>query len=347
MDLQELGAPAALWRRWVLLAAGRAALGARGCEIRRHDSCAHLGDGAAWLRMRRLGGNRAVLWGHHPDLKPDSSLRDELLDTAPDWSYDVDSAHAVRDVGFLGWYAHGSWSSVPATMPTEIGAMLAPIACDDVLARWWHTTWPDATDDLVAAALERPEGPTLASVVGAAAALRAGKQVALGRQWAGHPLSDTATAHLREQIHLQMHSSRELGDRGHPSRPALLRQWAQVNLTGASFRHAVCALGVEHGGGFVPSSTDAGLGQAEQRSLDNVLMELRMTETDEKSGAWLFARITGDGRSAQVERAYDTWPDWYVAPAAGPTMSSLHAEMDQRAPTWRPAWARLLPTERF
>ena len=60
--------------------------------------------------------------------------------------------------------------------------------------------------------------------------------------------------------------------------------------------------------------TDGGLAAAEQRSLDNVLTELRMTETDEKSGAWLFARITSDGRSAEVERAYDTWPAWYVAP---------------------------------
>jgi len=347
VNLQELGAPAALWRRWVLLAAGRAALGDHTCEIRRQDSCAHLGEGAAWLRMRRLAGNRAVLWGHHPDLKPDVSLRDELLDTAPDWSYDVDSAHAVRDVGFLGWYAHSSWSSVPSHMPDEIGAMLAPIASDAVLAEWWRTTWPDATDAHLAAVLQRPDGPTLSAVVGAAAATRAGKQVARGRDWAGRPLSATATAHLRQQIHLQMRSSVELGDRGHPARPALLRQWAHVNLTGAPFRHAVCAVGVEQGGAFVRSATNSGLADAEQRSLDNVLMELRMTETDEKSGAWLFARITSDGRSATVERAYDTWPAWYVAPAAGPTMSALHAEMEQRAPGWRPAWAGLLPSERF
>ncbi len=348
MDLQDLGTPAALWRRWVLLAAGRAALGERGCEIRRQDSCAHLDDGAdAWLRMRRLGGNRAVVWGHHPRLRPDERFRDELLDTAPDWSYDVDSAHAVRDVGFLGWYAQGSWSSVPGALPAEVAEMLAPLGSDAVLADWWRAAWPDATDASLATVLDRPEGPALEDVLGSAAAHRAGKQVALGRAWAGHPLSATATAHLREQIHLQMRSSEELGDRGHPARPALLRQWARVNLTGAPFRHAVCAVGVERGDGFVASATNSGLADAEQRSIDNVLMELRMSETDEKSGAWLFARVSSDGRSASVDRAYDTWPAWYVAPAGGPTMASLHAEMDQRAPDWRPPWASLLPVERF
>ena len=348
MDLEGLGNPAALWRRWVLYAAGRAALGEGGCEIRRTDSCGHLDDGGdAWLRMRRFGGNRAVLWGHHPRLRIDGSFRDELLDTAPDWAYDVDSAHAIRSVGFVGWYAHGSWSSVPARLPAEIGSLLAPVASDEVLRAWWRSTWPDASDERLAAVLDRPEGTTLAAVVGAAAAARAEKQVGLGRAWAGRPLSDTATAHLRQQIHLQMRSSEELGDRGHPARPTLLRQWARVHLTGAPFRHGVCAVGVEQGAAFVASATDNGLTEPALRALDNVLMELRMLETDERSGAWMFARVASDGRSVDLDRSYDTWPAWYVPPGPGPTMSSLHAEMDQRSPEWRPPWASLLPAERF
>ena len=215
--------------------------------------------------------------------------------------------------------------------------MLEPSRSDEVLADWWRTTWPDATAERLAAVLEGPEGPALAAVVGAASATRAGKQVALGRAWAGHPLSATATAHLREQIHLQMRSSPELGDRGHPARPALLRQWARVNLD----RRPVPACRVRRGRRARRRvrrrrRPTTGLADAEQRSIDNVLMELRMTETDEKSGAWLFARVTSDGRSAEVDRAYDTWPAWYVAPAAGPTMSALHAEMDQRAPDVAP-----------
>jgi hypothetical protein len=347
VNLGDLGTPAQLWRRWVLMSAGHAALELPGFEIRRSDGCAHLEDGSAWLRMRRLAGNRAVIWGHHPDVPPDQEFHDDLLDNAPDWSYEVDSAHAVRDVAFLGWYAHGSWSSVPGSVPSPVARLLAPLGSDDQVAHWWRTSWPDASPDQLDALLRDPESTSLAPVVGSVGAGRAGRQIGLGRAWSTRSLSDAATAHLRSQIHLQMRSSLEIADRGHPARPALLRQWARINVSGTRFRYAVCAASTGSAPSFVPALSNNGLPEAEARSLENVLMELRMTETDPKNGAWLFAKVTGDGRTVSIDRSFDTWPAWYVSPGAGPTMAALHAEMVQRAPKWRPSWSTLIPADRF
>lgn len=346
MDLRDLGTATRLWRRWVLLAAGHAALDRPGFEIRRSDGCGHLEDGrGAWLRMRRLGGHRAVIWGHHPAQRPDPGFGTAVLDNAPDWAYEVDSAHGTRNVGFVGWFAHGSWSCVPTQVPDEVAGLLAPIADDEVVTQWWHHTWPEAKESSVAAAVGQPDGPALAAVVGAAAAARAVRQVSLGSGWVGHQISDTATAHLRAAIHQQMRTGSEIGDRDRPARPPLLRQWARVNLTGATFRHAVCAVSTTPE--LVAAANDTGLTEPGRRSLDNVLRELRTAETDEESGAWLFARVTGEGRGVRLERAYDSWPAWYVASGTGPTMGGLHAEMTQRAARWRPQWASLLPVERF
>jgi hypothetical protein len=324
VELRDFGTPGQLWTRWVLMAAGNAARESRAVEIRRGDGCAHVEDGEAWLRMRRLGGNRVVIWGHHPDIEVDGTFGEDLIDVAPDWAYEEDSAHAQRGIGFLGWFAHGVWSSLPADVPAPFAVLLAPMRDDATVRTWWHETWPDAADDQLDQVLASPEGTTLAPVVGAAGAARAGRQIGLGRSWSTRQLSDAATV-----------------------RPTLLKQWGRVNLTGLPFRHSVAALSGAGTPGFVRSAGNRGLTEAAQRSLENVLMELRMAETDETSGAWMFARATSDGRTVTLERAFDSWPPWYVAPGPGPTMSALHAEMSQRAPAWRPGWARLLPSERF
>ncbi|MGI9156167.1 MAG: hypothetical protein ACR2FG_05960 [Marmoricola sp.] len=347
MHLVGLGSPAQLWRRWVLLAAGHAALGRPGCEIQRHDGCGHLEDDAGrWLRMRRLAGNRAILWGHDPDDAVSAGLEADLLDSAPDWAYDADRAQsdsAWREVGHLAWHAHGSWSSTPDQLSAGTEALLSTVGTDEALHSWWRATWPDASDDQLAVVLRKPEATALAAVVGGAAASRAARQVGLGRSWAGHQLSDTAASHLRAQIYAQMRSADELVDRGHPKRPTLLRQWARVNLAGTPFRHAICAVGAGSAPLLVGSVDNDGLRKEGKRSLENVLNELRMLETDEQSGAWLFVKVSCDGRSVAMDRRYDGWPGWYLAPAAGPSLAGLHLEMAQRAPDWRPPWSTLLP----
>jgi hypothetical protein len=330
----------------VLLAAGHAALGRPGCEIRRSDGCGQLQDDrGGWVRMRRLGGNRAIVWSHHPDLEVGPGLESELLDSAPDWAYDADRAVAWREdaVGHLAWFAHASWSAAPGPLPAGSETLLGPIASDERIRAWWRSAWPDASDERLDVVLEQPEATALAAVVGAAPAARAARQVGLGRAWAEHRISDAATSHLRAQIYAQMRGALELSDRGHPKRPALLRHWARVNVTGLPFRHAICAVGPGSSPVFVRAANNNGLAEAQMRSLDNVLHELRMLETDEHSGAWLFARVSCDGRSIEVDRRYDTWPSWYVAPGAGPALAGLHHEMVQRVPRWRPPWATLLP----
>jgi hypothetical protein len=348
VDLQDLGTPGQLWHRWVLLAAGHAALGRPRCEIRRTDGCGHVQDDhGSWLRMRRLAGNRAILWGHDPDVPVDHGLECELLDSAPDWAYDDARAAAWRDdaVGYLAWYAQGSWSSAPGALPAHAAALLTPLVADEKVHEWWREAWPDASDERLAVVLGEPEAPALAAVVGAAAAARAAKQVSLGRDWAEHQISDAATAQLRAQIYAQMRGAGDLADRGHPRRPTLLRHWARVNVDGLPFRHAVCAVG--HGSSplFARAANNNGLAEPGMRSLDNVLSELRMVETDEQSGAWLFARVSCDGRSVELDRRYDSWPGWYVAPGASPALADLHHEMAQRAPRWRPPWSTLLPPD--
>lgn len=348
MDLRELGTPGQLWRRWVLLAAGFAALGRTGCEIRRTDGCGSLMDEqGSWVRMRRLAGNRAIIWGHHPGLAVDHGLECELLDSAPDWAYDADRAAAWRDdaVGYLAWFAHQSWSSTPDPTPVGLEALLVRIGSDQVVHDWWRAAWPDLPAERLDVVLQEPEATTLAGVVGAAAATRAARQVALGRSWVDHQISDAAASHLRGQIFAQMRGARELTDRGHPKRPTLLRQWARVNVRGVPFRHAICAVGAGSSPQLVRAANKNGLAEAEMRSLDNVLSELRMIETDEHSGAWLFARVGCDGRAVELDRRYDTWPGWYVSPGAGPTLAGLHHEMAQRSPRWRPPWATLLPAD--
>lgn len=297
--------------------------------------------------MRRLAGNRAILWTHHPHLEVGESVEHVLLDSAPDWAYDAERAVAWRDdaVGHLAWFAHGSWSSAPGPLPAAAQALLATIRTDETLAEWWRATWPEASDDRLDVVLQEPEATALAAVVGAAAASRAARQVALGRGWVGHSISDAATGQLRTQIYAQMRGGDELSDRGHPGRPTLLRQWARVNVDGLPFRHAICAVGAGSSPVFVRAANNTGLPDAGMLSLDNVLGELRMIETDEQSGAWLFARVAGDGRSVQLDRRYDTWPGWYVAPGQGPSLAGLHHEMAQRSPHWRPAWSSLLPAD--
>ncbi|WP_188780626.1 hypothetical protein [Marmoricola endophyticus] len=346
MDLGTLGPPATLWRRWTLLAADHAARGEPGAEVRRSDGCAHLdGPDGAWLRMRRLVGDRAVLWGHHPGLVSDARFTDEMRDSAPDWAWDPDTAHAQRQIGFLAWHAHGQWWSVPNAVPAPVGTMLAPVSSDEALVERWGGLWPTADSRSLRALLQEPDRTGFERLVGAPGAGRAVRQVELGASWSDHRLSGTATANLRAQVHAQMRVSLELTDRGHPPRPPLLRQWARVHGRGTPLRHTVCALGTGRGHGLAAAGDDNGLTEAQLRTLDNVLVELRMAETDSHSGAWLFAQVTGDGRTVRMERAYDTWPAWYDGP--GPAMADLHSEMTERSPAWRPRWSGLLPTDRF
>lgn len=345
MNPRQLGPAADLWQRWVLLAAGHAALSRPGCEIHRSDGQASLGDADGWLRMRWLGGHRAVLWGGHPGLEGGAALHEALLDEAPDWAYDADRPFTTEEFGFLAWYAQHRWWSVPDRLPTLLADLITPACSDDGVLAWWQAAWPDVDADVLAGL--RTGGP--ADFLADDALARMTRQLDLGASWEQAPLSTSATAHLRDQIHAQMRGEAEIADRALPPRPTLLRQWARVHTTGLPFTFAVCGLASSSGSapGLVVGAGSRGLSEPAARALTNVLMELRMAETHRASGAWLYARVLGEGRSARLERAFDTWPAWYAAPggtlSGGPSLAALLSEMEQRAPQWRPGWASLLP----
>ena len=329
-----------LWRQWVLLAAGHEALGQPGCRLRSDnagETVAELyDDRGRWVRMRRIGADRAVVWSSGTQgLDPDT-----LWDDTPDWAVDDDTAErwAREAVGSVAWFAHGSWACVGA-IDDEPTALLEPALSYAGLAGWWGGAVPDVPLDRLDAALAAPNTDALSDVLDPDAA----RAVARVRRAGGSSatLSKAARVYLREEIYAQMRSSVEIGERGHPKRPVLLRQWAEVN-TPLPFRCAVYAEPDGEGTVLIRAADNAGLRKPEVASLHNVLRELRAEETSADSGAWLFARVTCDGRHVTLQRSYDSWPSWFAS-RLEPGLGALGGEMERRTPSWRPAWASLLP----
>ncbi len=276
-------APAALWRRWVLLAAGRAALGDRTCEIRRQRLV------RPPRRRRRVAADASLR--RQPRCSVGAPSRPEARRVVPRRA----ARHRPRLVVRRGQRACGPRRRVPRLVrprqlvvgpadrfPSRSGPCSHRSPATPCLADWWRTTWADATDDHLAAVLKRPDRPTLAAVVGATAATRAGKQVGT-RAGAGprarsrrpRPLTcasrsicrcaaraSSATAATRPGRRCSGSGRREPHRRPVPARRLRGRRRAGRCLRPVRERQR-------------PSA------DAEQRSLDNVLMELRMTETDE------------------------------------------------------------------
>lgn len=331
-----------LWRQWVLLAAGHEALRRTGCRLLADSSGATLAelydDGGRWLRMRRVGSDRAVVWGR--DGK--SALSGDLLaDEAPDWAVDDDTAArwAADGVSTVAWFRHGEWTEV-AACPSDAADLLAPALSYAGLQEWWSGAVPGVPAKVLSQALALPNTESLSDVLdpGAVqAALAVIRQAGRSRT----QLSRATGVYLREEIYAQMRASSELGVRTAPKRPVLLRQWAKVNATSLPFRCAVYAESTPDGTTLAPADDNAGLGEPQSASLHNVLRELRADEAGE-AGAWLFARVISDGRQVSMERAFDSWPGWFRT-RIKPSLTSLAAEMERRTPRWRPPWAHLLP----
>lgn len=322
-----------VWRRWVLLAAAHVGSDDPSAVLDDHEVL-HLRHGEDWVRMRSVAGQRAVVWGRTTGHPPVSTA--DLLDLVPDWAVGDADAEAMAADGttYVGWFRRGNWSRLAR------GPRLPAVLTDDAaLADGWTRAWPDAEAEAVHTALRTPGRGAFAEVLGEVAD-QAADLVHRGFDGGQGPLSPAAAEHLRQVIHQQMRLGSELGDRGHPGRPVLLRQWADVNRPPGPFRFAVHAVDdLLH-----LSSANRGLEEAEIRSLTNVLMELRLGERDATRGAWVFAQVTGSGARARIERAYDHWPSWYVpGPGGDPRPKALAREMARRGPDWVPAWGALLP----
>jgi hypothetical protein len=77
--------------------------------------------------------------------------------------------------------------------------------------------------------------------------------------------------------------------------------------------------------------------------LNELVRRLRQAESDPRYGRWLFLRVETTATGMQIERRYDSWPDWWSDDGvSGPWRTNLQQELDARAEAWRPAWVSLL-----
>jgi hypothetical protein len=87
-------------------------------------------------------------------------------------------------------------------------------------------------------------------------------------------------------------------------------------------------------------------GDATSDRLNDLIRALRRAESDPRYGRWLFLRVETTGAGLQVERRYDSWPQWWDDDGvSGPWRTNLQHEMAARHEEWRPRWARLLAPE--
>jgi hypothetical protein len=308
MDPDETVSAEDLWWSWAVLAACPEGLpaGVR-VALDEREHVLSLDHGDAWLRMQRLRGGRALLWGRTSDSSPE----DSALDGVPDWvgSDAVRRSSAARPPEFLAWYAHGEWDTSTTDRWDDSLPLFAIIRA--------------APHDLVRAARRgETDHPVLVAARSAA------------------PLSTQGSMRRRlaQQVHRQMRDATEV-DRGLPDRPTLLVQWLRIVRPAYPFQHVVR---VEEGV-VAAVHTAPRLDSETAQRLTSVLQQVYRDEAGDDSGAWLVARVRHDGTRITLQRAFDSLPGWFRA--APPGRAALTWEMRQRCARWRPAWAALLPDQ--
>jgi hypothetical protein len=99
-------------------------------------------------------------------------------------------------------------------------------------------------------------------------------------------------------------------------------------------------------GGFPPAERPGEERFALFHELADRVRALRAAESDPRYGRWFFLRVEVSANGVQVERRYDSWPDWWPDDGvSGPWRTNLQEEIDRRAAAWQPAWTTLLDPE--
>lgn len=259
----------------------------------------------ATLRMQRLYGGRAVVWGR---VTFPATPVPHLFDGAPDWvgSDAVRNASGDAAPEFLAWFARDEWDS--NTMD------------------WWQSS-----RDLFDVLRSTHRGTVRRARAGEIdhPLLVAARRAAPVNSQAG------VRRRLAAQVHNQMRECPEV-DRGHTSQPMALVNWVRVARP-APFQVLVRV----REGVVEPAAQPSWLPREHGDRLLAVLQQLHVEEAADDSGAWLLGRVAFDGLSITFQRAYDGLPAWFDAEP--PDLTSLMWEMGQRTPRWRPGWVRLLP----
>jgi hypothetical protein len=310
MEADRLASADDLWWSWAVLADTGALPSGASAGLDPDDHVLHYRLGHSWASMQRIGGGRAVLWGRVGDATRDAVTEHaDVLAGAPDWARSDVVWRSIREnkPGFLAWYSRDGWDTSTSGMYDGVVALFLPLLRAD--PRLVADARAGRTASIL---LEKAQGVAHVAAQGA--------------------IRDR----LREQIHRQMRDTPDR-DRQLPSRPTLLARWARVTDPRRPFEQVVL---VDEG--RLAGERDVPLAEAAAVSLANVLQELHRVEAGDESGAWLAARVRFDGVRISLDRAFDGLPGWYAGP--GPSLHTLNWEMQQRSPSWRPAWARLLPT---
>jgi hypothetical protein len=310
MDADDQVSADDLWWSWAVVASRAGPSADVKVSLDEHQHVLRLDHGDGWLRMQRMRGGRALLWGRTSDSPvPLRRSPDDVLRGVPDWvaSDAVRSSCAEQAPEFLAWYAHGEWD----TNTTD--------RWDDSL-HLFDIMRTAPREDVRAARDGDADHPLLVAARGAA------------------PLAsqDSMRRRLATQIHRQMRDATEV-DRGLPDRPALLVQWLRIARPAYAFHHLVRS----EEGVVKPIHTVPRLTAETTRRLTAVLQQIHGDEASDDSGAWLVARVRYDGVRVTLERAFDSLPAWFKAEP--PSLGALAWEMRQRTLRWRPPWTSLLP----
>lgn len=322
MDVDALPEPDRLWWPFAVRAAVATTAGDgtwrydRRYRMLRHD------DGPARLRMHRVEGRRAVLWGTWPEHPPTAAWTG-----IPGWATSDVVEQGLRREGatFVAWHTRHGWDTATpdADLSGPVTRLLEPALPERVLE---------------AVAAGRREESVLASLLGdadAAPAL-AVLQAASAAEPPGIGVRRLLAAEIRAQMAMTPERERLL-----PQRPVALVRWARVADLGWGFQYAVHLQARADGAHLEPAHGNSPLPDQFRVTLHNVLERLHLEEASDDGGGWLFARVRWDGVSVHLDRAFDSRPPW--AEDDGPSLTTLAAEMARRHPDWRPAWTRLLP----
>lgn len=346
MNADDLPTAEDLWWSWAVLAATDRSIGGDTWSLDVDDHTLRLDRPGGWLRMQRLEGGRAVLWGYDDYSADDARAHGlDVLDGAPGWARSDVLTRSVRTegAGFLAWQAHGEWDTSTPDLDDGADLLLDPLRNADSVG---HTAVALSSSIVPAHLHQLLSGARTghldeadwAAYLGNAGDPQPGLELLRNADdEAQLTAQGSARTRLRQTVHAQMREATER-ERVVVERPAVLVQWSRITDLPVAFEHAVMV----DQDRLLPATTNTGPPEQFALTLTNVLRQLHHDEASDESGAWLFARVVYDGRAVSLDRAFDHWPAWFTDDH-GPSLEGLAWEMDQRHPDWRPGWASMLP----